>query len=215
LREGLENALELPEPLPRTEVARLTAVRAAQADPRANLLPLEFQTRYQQQFVDRLWMRGIGAIVAIYLVGIAIYFVALGVVGFQTRSVEKQVADLGLTYTNALQIRDRFQVLKERQELKFAALDCWNTTAERLPEAATLETLTFSQGRRLTLSGTAPNDEVQSLIEFEGQMRKATDANGQLLFDSTKGDNLSYRANPGNSSVTWNLTLELKRVEVQ
>ena len=32
------------------------------AEPRATLLPAEFSTRYQQQFYDRLWMRGLLAV---------------------------------------------------------------------------------------------------------------------------------------------------------
>jgi len=35
-------------------------------------VPEEFKVRYRQQFVDRLWMRGLGAIVAVYLIGVVV-----------------------------------------------------------------------------------------------------------------------------------------------
>ncbi len=215
----LNAALDLPITVQEAKttpvLAEKTARRAAAAESQANLLPVEFQTKYQQQYVDRLWMRGLGAVIGVYIVGVMIYFVALGVAGYRTGQVEAGAAEFAPSYTNAIQTKARYEVLKDRQELKFAALDCWSVTARLLPEGVTLETLSFVDGKKLRLDGTAPTDQVQKLIEFEAAMRKANDSSGQTLFDSSKGDNLNYRANPGNATVSWNLTLELKRVEVQ
>jgi len=213
LRAGLEQSIEMISPRPTTELAALTARRSALADPRANLLPAEFATKYQQQFHDRLWMRSLFALGGIYLLGVAIYMIGLAYANFRTGSVENYVASLGPTYTNAIQLRDRFKVLKERQELKYAGLDCWNTTARLLPENATLDNLNFSDGRRLSLSGTAPVGDVQKLFEFERAMRNAPASDGQLLFDPTKGDSLQYHTR--DQYATWSLNLELKRSEVQ
>ena len=212
LRAGLEQPIDIVTPLATREVAALTARRSAQADPKANLMPPEFADRYHQQFVDRLWMRGLLAVGAIYLIGVAIYMVALGYSSFQTQAVENQVADLGPTYTNAIQLRDRYKVLKDRQELKFAGLDCWNTTARLLPENTTLESFSFSGGKKLKLDGTAPADQIQSLLDFERELRRAT-VNEQPLFDATKGDSLQFHAQGNNAA--WTLVLELKRSEVQ
>ena len=49
-----------------------------------NLLPAEFSTRYRQQFVDRLWMRGLGAVVVLYLLGVLVYFARLEVELYRT-----------------------------------------------------------------------------------------------------------------------------------
>jgi hypothetical protein len=213
LRAGLDQPLECVAPVAKPQLAALTARRAATAQNQGNLLPAEFALRYQQQFVDRLWMRALMAVGACYVVGVAIYFVALGVASYQTTRVENQLASLGPTYTNALQLKARYQVLKDRQELKYAALDCWNVTAQLMPTSITLESLNFSEGKRLTLRGTAPSDQVAQLIEFEPAMRKAV-VNGQPFFHPTKGENLNYQANPAAGTVTWNFSLELKRVEV-
>ncbi len=212
LKTGLEQPVTVVPAQTVNALADYTARRATTADPRINLLPAEFQQRYQQQFVDRLWMRGLGAIIGLYIVGVLIYFVALGVASYRTGQVESTVGQMAPQYTNAMQLKARYEVLKDRQELKYAALDCWSVTARLLPEGVTLETLSFSEGRRLRLDGTASSDQVEKLIKFEEDMRKATDATGQPLFDGTKGDNVNYR---GSATVSWNFTLELKRVELQ
>jgi hypothetical protein len=212
LRAGLDQPIDIVAPLATREVAALTARRSAQADPKVNLMPPEFADRYQQQFVDRLWMRGLLAVGALYLIGVAIYMVALGYSTIQTQAVENQVAELGPTYTNAIQLRDRYKVLKDRQELKFAGLDCWNTTARLLPEGTTLESFNFTEGKRLKLEGTAPADQIQSLLDFERELRRAT-INEQPLFDSSKGDSLQFHAQ--GTTARWTLVLELKRSELQ
>jgi hypothetical protein len=213
LREGLQQQVQLIPRLAAPQLAAHTAARAAQAGSVTNLMPQEFATHYQQQFVDRLWMRSLGAIVAVYIVGVVIYLIALQFVLFQTRTVEEQVAAMGPTYTNALQLKAKFQVLNDRQELKFAALDCWSTAAGLLPKEATLDTYNFSDGKKLVLQGNAPSDQIQALIRFEADMRKA-EINGQPLFDRDRGDSVSTRQT-GPSAVSWNFSLELKRSEVQ
>jgi hypothetical protein len=211
LRAGLEQPVEVIAPVPIAGLAALTAARAAQAGSEGNLLPAEFSTRYQQQFVDRLWMRGLAAVVALYLVGVLVYFARLNVELYRTRAVEQDVAELGPTYTNAIQLRDRFKVLKDRQELKYAALDCWKTVAELLPDGVTIEGFSFSDGKKLTLSGNAPTDQVKQLLDFDADIRKAA-VNGQPLFDPNAGDHVTYHSGAGGT-VSWSCVLELKRSE--
>jgi len=215
LREGLEQPIAVLPPVPAAELAGLTAQRAAHSDPRANLLPIEFSTRYQQQFIDRLWMRGLLAVLGLYLLGVAVYGVALGVATFRTRRVENRVAQLGASYTNAMQLKARYLILKDRQELKYAALDCWNLVARFLPDSATLDTMNFVDGKRLTLYGNSPLDKRNEVIDFESEMRKVTNpTNGELIFNPNAGDHFSYQVQGGNSA-RWNFTLELKRAEVE
>ena len=210
LREGLEQPIEVSAPLAPPALAAMTATRVAQAERQANLLPAEFSTRYQQQFVDRLWMRGLGAVIGLYLVGVIIYFAWLQFVLLGTSTVEQQVANLGPTYTNALQLKAKFQVLRDRQDLKYAALDCWKAVAELLPEGVTLEGYNFSDGKRLTLNGSAPAGQEKRLIDFDADIHKAT-KDGQLLFDPNAGEHLTYQ-NRGANAV-WSCVLELQRGE--
>jgi hypothetical protein len=214
LKAGLDQPIRVQPPLAAPELAALNARRATEADPAANLLPVDYTARYQQQFVDRLWMRGLGAIIGLYLVGVAIYGVALGYASYRALGKEGEVARLGSTYTNAIVLRDRSKVLKERAELKYLGLDCWKTTAALLPPDVTLESLDFGDGKRLRLNGSAPASQVKPLLDFDAAMRHAK-LNGQDLFDPIKGEYLTYRANPGGSTVSWSISLELKRTEKQ
>jgi len=216
LREGLEQPVESLSPVAAPQLAGLTARRAATAGASGNLLPAEYATRYQQQFVDRLWLRGLMAVGGLYVVGVAIYLIAVAFANYRTAQVEDRVADLGPIYTNAIQLKARYQVLKDRQDLKFAGLDCWKVTALLIPADATLDSFNFSDGHRLSLNGTAPADKVQDLLNFESSMRKAPAndlPNAPSLFDRDKGDPLTYHVS--GQVVNWNFSLELKRAETQ
>lgn len=212
LNEALQAEVELRAPPPSTELAALTAARGARSGPESNLVPAEFVTRYQQQFVDRLWMRALAAVVGLYIAGVAIYFLIVQIASFRTDSVENQVTGLAPAYTNAMQLKAQYTVLKDRQELKFAALDCWKAVAESLPSGINMQNLTFRDGKRLSLQGTAPMGQVQQIYAFEGALRRAT-INEQPLFDAVKGESVTYSTAQGGASINWSFTLELNRSE--
>jgi hypothetical protein len=212
LREGLDQGVEVVAPLAPSELAALTARRSAQADPRANLMPPEYASRYQQQFVDRLWMRGLFAIAALYVVGVIVYGIAVTVATYRTRLVENEVAALAPAYTNSILQKARFEVLKDRQDLKYAALNCYNYVAKLMPENLTLEGINFSEGRKITLNGNVPTERVSQVTDFYDRLRRATDDDKNLVFDPQKGDSPKYQGTPISR---WDFSLELKRVEVQ
>lgn len=213
LREGLDASIEVSPPLELSTLAALTAKRSARSEPRSTLMPPEYATRYQQQFVDRLWMRGLFAIVGLYIIGVLIYGIAVAVASYRTRLVESEVAGLAPAYTNAILQKARFDVLQDRQELKYAALDCYNLVAKLMPENLTLEGINFSEGKKLTLNGTVPTEKVSQVTDFYDRMRRSTDSNsGKPFFDPQKGDSPKYQGTPISR---WDFSLELKRVEVQ
>jgi hypothetical protein len=101
-------------------------------------------------------------------------------------------------------------VLKQRDTLKFAALDCWEAVAENMPTGLTLETLNFNDGRTLSLRGTAPTDQVTAVTYFFDNLRKWK-KNGQLLFNPTTSESPATSVSPGNASVVnWSFELDLK-----
>ena len=211
LREGLGEPVTVLKPLPLPELAAHTARRAVAADlANPQLMPSEFSARYREQFFDRLWLHGLFATGILYAVGVAIYFCATAVLGYQTRAVEQQVAGISLSYTNTLQLKARCEVLQERQALKFAALDCWKLVSENLPAGITLQRFSFGDGRRLALSGTVSPDQITPITDFYDALRKAQ-LNGQPMFTVTGGDPFSYRLNGNQDS--WNFSLELQRAE--
>jgi len=210
LRDGLSEPVEVTPPPPPAELAARTARRAAVAGLRAPLLPPEFPARYHQQFVDRLWLRGLVTTGVLYAIGVVIYFCATAWLGYRSQGVEQQVAAISGSYTNTLQLKARLDVLRERQDLKYAALDCWKIVAEQLPSGIALQRFSFVDGQRLALNGTSTPDQVSALFDFNNGMQKAQ-LNSQPMFRTGAGDPLVYRQT-GNT-VTWNFGLQLQRQE--
>src|SRR5471032_873303 len=191
LREALNEPVQVAKPLSLQELAARTARRATTAQSSsASLLPAEFSTRYHQQFVDRLWLRGLFATGVLYAIAVVIYFCATFLFGVQTGKVEQQVAGISNDYTNALQLKARYDVLVERQNLKFAALDCWKVVAEQLPQGVLLQRFSFVNGQKLSLSGSAGSDQVNTLLNFNTSMQKAA-LNGKQMFDLHGGETVS------------------------
>jgi len=211
LHEALNEPVQVAKPLPLQELAARTARRAAAAQSGgAALLPAEFSTRYHQQFVDRLWLRGLFATGVLYAIAVVIYFCAVGVRSVQTHKLEQQVAAISDNYTNALLLKARYNVLQERQNLKFAALDCLKVVAEQLPQGISLQRFSFANGQTLSLTGTAGQDQINTLFDFNSAMQKAA-LNGQPMFDPHSGEPVSPRNVSGG--VTWSFSLKLQNPE--
>jgi hypothetical protein len=211
-RQWREQSLEILPPLPSAKLAALTAQRSATAKSEANLIPAEYPKRYRQQFVDRLWMRGLVAIGTTYMVGLAIYFGALTVLNYRYDQVAHEVTGLGQSYTNAINLKARAQVLKDRQELKSAALDCWKKSAELLPEDVSLEGLDLQGGKTLTLNGVAPSDKFNLVADFYEALRKVA-VNGQPMFAKDKGASPGSTLSADRKSISWRFSCELARAE--
>jgi hypothetical protein len=212
LREGLNESVQVVPPPAPAELAARTAKRAASAE-KSHLLPEEFTARYKNQFFDRLWLRGLLYAGLMYGVFCAIYFCATAILGYRVAGVEKQVADLGGAYTNSMQLKAVYNVLSERQQLKYAALDCWQWVSEEMPQGITLQRYDFSDGQRVSLSGTVPQDMVNDLFTFDAAIHKKQ-VNGQYVFDQAKGEHVNPRV-ASNGQETWSLTLELVRTEAE
>jgi len=211
----LGDEVEAIEPPAPADLALSSANRSLQAGPMLRgLLPAEYATRYRQQFNDRLWMRSLGAAFVLYVAGILVYFAVLGVENWRLGAVEQQVKALGPAYTNALDLKATFDVLNDLQELKFAALECWRLTSREIPENVTVDGLNFSEGSKVILNGTAPEDSVGDLIDFSAALRNV-EVDGKRMFRAEGGEQLTYKKNPRTANVSWNFSLVLKRSEVR
>ena len=144
-----DHEVEIVEPPSVNEIATRTARRAASDKPRVALMPPEYAARYKQRFVDRLWMRGLGAVLLLYIFAVLIYFALVQVASFQLGGVESQITGLGESYTNTLRLKERVKVLQDQMDLQFAALDCYRAIADKLPPDLTLNTMNFDRGRKL------------------------------------------------------------------
>ena len=212
LRTGLNEPVQVSAPPAPAELAGRTAKRAATTAAKVNLLPTEFTARYHQQFIDRLWLRGLACAGLAYAVFLVIYFCATGLLGYQTHQVESAVTQISNDYTNAIQLKVRYGILQERSQLKYAALDCWQLVAQEMPQGISLQRSSFADGRKLSLSGQAGSDDVQKIYDFYDALRKAK-LNGQPMFDASPGSGEQPNSRLQGSSLSWNFALELLRSE--
>ena len=171
----------------------------ARADSTTNLLPAEFSARYQQQFIDRLWMGGLGALAVVYVFGVLIYRGALYGLEYQTGKVQNQVGALSGAYTNTLQLKERVRILQEQVNLKFAALDSLKTASEKLPAELTLMSFAFSKGDRISLRGNAPVESQPKITEYTEALSKTT-VNGTPLFARVNPPEIRINGNVANWS---------------
>ena len=209
LRKALDAPVHVVPPLGAADLAARTARRVAQSSHEhlsAALLPAESSSRYREQFRDRLWLHGLYAAGVGYLIFLAFYFGMTEIRGMQFSKVQQDVAALAGSYTNAIQLQARYGVLSERENLKFAALNCLKQVADNLPEGITLERFGFGSGDTLTLAGNASLDQESALNDFSRALQKAKTDDGRPVFNQNSEP-------PGISvsggQVTWRLTLKL------
>jgi hypothetical protein len=190
---------------PKTQIAAMSAKRSVRANGSANLLPPEYAVRYRQQFVDRLWMRGLLAVVVLYLIGITIYFGALQVLNFQHSRIQNQVKGISQSYTNALKMEARIRVLEDRKNLQFAALDCWKAVADLLPPEVSVDQIVFSRGKTFDVFGTVPQEHELDVTDFNSALSRAK-LNGDLLFSEVTTPSSLNRG----AIVSWKFSCKLK-----
>ncbi len=208
-----EDGVELHPAADRAGMAKSSARRIVRGESGANLLPAEFSTRYRQQYVDRLWMRALGTVVAVYIFGVIVYMAALQFYTFQDSRLKTQIAGIANTYTNVLRLKERVGVMEEQLNMKYAALDCWKVASELLPEEFNLGNLVLGQrGRVLRLDGTAPPDQREKVIEYNDAIRKA-EANGKPLFKDVSPPNMNSRS--GAQTINWNFDCRLNVSEAE
>jgi hypothetical protein len=209
------DTVKVTDPLPVAKLSELAARRACRGETKANLLPAEYAVRYQQQLVDRLWMGGLGAVLAVYILGVIIYLGAVQVIKFQCNQVENKVAEVSNDYTNAVRLKEKIEVLQNQLHLKYAALDCYKAVAEKLPADLALVSFQFQRGQKVVLSGTAPPDETTQITDFNDDMRKVK-VDGQLLFKQVSPPKRVNRSGMGGSqTVAWDFSCELNRREIE
>ena len=208
INPNLDQSFETVEPVSEPALAALTAQRAAPADPRINLVPPEFLAHYRQEFVDRIWMRGLGALLVLYLAGVGIYFGALTVRNIQFGKIDKKAKALEVEYKKAQQLSERVDVMQNQLNLQFAALETWKAAAELLPDELTLDSLSFEKGKQLRLFGKAPLDATTN-ITYYNKLLTETAVKGQPIFSKVAAPTLNQR----QGEWSWSFVCDLKQGE--
>ncbi len=213
LRDLADGIVDVAKPQETTVLATQAAQRAARGESQANLLPPEFTARYRQQFVDGVWMRGLGALVVLYLFGVALFFAALEYAQSEKRGLETQVQQISGSYTNALVTKERIKVLQEQIALKYAAIESLKAVSAKLPEGMTLSDFSFQRGRNVLLRGVAPAEQISKITDYNGALQKV-ELNGAPLFRSVSAPSISGSgANP--AQMGWSFSCELRSAEVE
>lgn len=206
----LTQQVEVVAPVPPKDLAALTARRVAGGSTATNLLPPDFTARYKQRFVDRLWMSSLAAIVALYVLGAMVYLGGVKWTGYQHGSLVDELASLGPTYTNTVQIREKVKVLQDTLELQYAALECYLAVSKTLPSELTLNNVNFERGRKVTFFGTAGAEDRSKVLEFNAALIDYT-VKTQRFF--AKVNPPSSQVQPGQTTLNWNFSCELKRTD--
>jgi hypothetical protein len=188
------------------ETAAQTARRAASPLPRVNLVPPEYAARYRQQFIDRIWMRSLGALLVLAVMGTLAYLGALQLLRMKVDKVEADFSARGHVYTNVMKIKAEWQVLQEQVDLQYAALESWKAAAILLPAELTLEGFNFQRGKTLSVFGSGPSEASKSAGDYSEALGKSAYKN-ELLFSKVSTPDLRV----SGQSLRWNLTVELKR----
>lgn len=201
-----ERAVEAVKPMDAADLATVSARRAAREESKANLVPAEFAARCHQQFVDRLWMRGLGAALFVYVIAVASYFTWLQVLRYQKNDLDSRIAALKPTHEKVQEIKARIAVQEEQIALRYAALDCLRAAAEKMPEELKLKNFQFSSGNRLFLVGEVPagkGELVSDFVEALGQFK----IEGRPFFESV--------GTPSIQPSGWSLTAYLPESRAQ
>jgi hypothetical protein len=193
-------------PLPEAQLVARSAQRCAR-DAGTNLLPPEFATRYRQQFVDGLWLRGLFTVLSLYIVGVLMYFGALYALKVKFNRVKSDLALISQTFTNAQKDFAQRNILQDRQSLKFGALDCYKAVAELLPEGVTIEDMHFDR-QKFELRGTVTSDDQDSVLNFNEELRHVPNPNkpGQTLFAEVVAPTFPRI---GTTTTDWQFTCKL------
>ena len=215
LNEGAEQPVAVVAPISGAQLAALSAQRSARSERKANLLPIEYSNRYQQQFVDRLWMGSVGVVLAVYTIGILIYLGAVQVLQFKQRGLQTRVNALSQQYTNALQLKEQVRILEDQSNLRYAALDCWKVTADHLPAELTLTAMTFQRGKTLLLNGSGPADQTEKITDFNEAMSKKALVNGLSLDVSPPRFGVARPGPGGEMTVSWDFKCALRTKELE
>jgi Tfp pilus assembly protein PilN len=200
--------VDVVAPLSEGQLAAMTVRRAVAQEPRLNLLPPEFTTRYKQVLIDRLWIRALMAMGLIYIVGVALYMGWAQLVRWQHNRIEAQVAGLSESYTNTVQLKEEVRVLQDQLDLQFAALEAWKAVAEELPTGLQLDNLNFQRGRTLSLSGTATPGASEDIISFNESLQGKQFGERPLFKDVE-----APRTGERQGQIFWSFAAQLDRAE--
>lgn len=199
------------EPQSQEKLALNAAVDISKAEPLGiDLMPEGFSYKYKQRFIDRVWMKGVLALAALYLLGTLVYLGALQARKYKLSSTERSIAELANSFTNTLEMEARIQVLADLRNTKSAAFQCLEVISTNLPPELTLTSFGFSRGSEVSLRGTtASAAKLTEYYELLSSAAESEEEGGDKLFSRVTYPRSTTR--PGSTTITWSFECELNR----
>ncbi len=203
-----EGPIKVMPRMTREKLAEENVRRLARNESHANLIPEERAVRYRQRLTDRLWMRGIGAVILCYMLLVGVYFGWLETLKMEKRELLAQVILLEPDFKEAQALDARLGVQKLQIGLRYAALDGWLAVSETIPDGLVLNSFRFVDGSEFSLSGTAPLDEIEKVTDFN-QILSEYEVEGKQIFRKVTPPTFRQINNQTASIMDWSFTAEL------
>ena len=189
------------------EQAAISAGRAARQESQADLLPEAHRIRYRQQFVDGIWMKGVGAMVLCYILGVLVYFVMVEWAGREQRDLRVLHRRTAIEFTNVVRLENRIRILEEQKILRSMPLDCLLAISSRLPEKMELGQFEF-RPESVVIKGTVEEASDEIPWEFHDALHEIEAENGRKLFSDIAFSGVTPA--PGNPEIRhWEMTCTL------
>jgi hypothetical protein len=181
IQRAAEGRVEVVSPKPWAEIASASAAQAMRNGTHPGLLPVEKAVKYQQQFAERLWMRGLGVAALVYALCVGVYLGALQYRIYQRNVLTAKIEDMEAEYKKTVQLGEKIKVMETQINLRFAALEAWKAVVVNMPYELTLTDLSFSTGSRLNVIGTVGQSSVHKVTDYTEALSKLK-VKDRLLF---------------------------------
>jgi hypothetical protein len=106
-----------------------------------------------------------------------------------------------------------YRVLSQRRLLRQAAVGCYNLTKSSLPQGWSLDSFSFQDGKRLSVQGVAPADQVRVLEDVRAGIEKGRTQEGTALFRPSSGEATMQMITPALTNFSWEMQFDLRPPE--
>jgi len=150
----------------------LSALAAsAQTDGTLNLLPKEWKQRRRSEQLRKRVIRGAIAVGLVYLAGVAVFGVMLGMERAQQRVLAGKAAGLQPQFTAARKLRDTLTAMQAQVDVKYSALEILREVSKAMPDSLKLTDFSFVKNQTVTLRGMTSAPE--QATEFIGRLENS------------------------------------------
>lgn len=170
---------------------------AAPAAARLNLLPDEWRQRRRAKQVRRMLIRGGIVVAAVYVFGLLVFGLAMGIQKARLSRVEREAKSLRHEYDNARELHSLLVSMQKQLDTQYSVLEVLREVCVLKPENLQFSRFDFKKDQTVAIQGQTPsanvaNDFISSLEKCPlfskvtpGAMRSDPGGGGLTKFDVT------------------------------